>query len=60
MWEQAARQYDGQALSALLLAIANINMWNRLNAAMRQAADLEGLSLSALSGRQVEGTSPLR
>ncbi|MEZ0471226.1 carboxymuconolactone decarboxylase family protein [Luteimonas salinilitoris] len=38
MWEEAARHYDEQALSALLLAIANINVWNRLNAATRQVA----------------------
>ena len=38
MWEEAARHYDEQAMSALLLAIANINVWNRLNAATRQVA----------------------
>jgi AhpD family alkylhydroperoxidase len=38
VWEQAARQYDEQALAALLLAIATINVWNRLNVSTRQIA----------------------
>jgi AhpD family alkylhydroperoxidase len=36
IWEEAARHYDEKALSALLLEIAGINVWNRLNAAVRQ------------------------
>jgi alkylhydroperoxidase family enzyme len=31
-------QYDERALAAILLAIANINVWNRLNVATRQPA----------------------
>jgi alkylhydroperoxidase family enzyme len=31
-----ARQFDEQELAALVLAIANINVWNRLNVAIRQ------------------------
>jgi AhpD family alkylhydroperoxidase len=38
VWDEAARHYDEKALSALLLAIAGINVWNRLNAATRQVA----------------------
>ena len=38
IWNEAARHYDEPALAALLLAIANINVWNRLNAAIRQVA----------------------
>jgi AhpD family alkylhydroperoxidase len=38
VWEQAARQYDEQELSALLIAITSINVWNRLNGATRQVA----------------------
>jgi AhpD family alkylhydroperoxidase len=38
VWEQAVRQYDEQALAALLLAIATINVWNRLNVSTRQIA----------------------
>src|SRR5579864_4210910 len=38
VWEEAARHYDERALGALLLAIAQINVWNRLNVATRQIA----------------------
>ena len=38
IWEEAARHYDEQALAALVIAIANINVWNRLNVATRQPA----------------------
>lgn len=36
VWEEAARHYDDQQLGALVLAIAAINAWNRINAATRQ------------------------
>jgi AhpD family alkylhydroperoxidase len=38
VWQEAARHYDEQALAALLLAIANINVWNRLNLSVAQVA----------------------
>ncbi len=38
VWDEATRHYDDKMLSALLLSIATINMWNRLNAATRQVA----------------------
>lgn len=38
VWGEAARNYDERALAALVLAIANINVWNRLNIAVRQPA----------------------
>jgi AhpD family alkylhydroperoxidase len=38
VWEDAARHYDETALAGLVLAIANINVWNRLNVATRQPA----------------------
>lgn len=38
VWENAARHYDEQGLTALLIAITSINVWNRLNAATRQVA----------------------
>ena len=38
VWDEAARHYDEKALAALILAIANINVWNRLNATTRQVA----------------------
>jgi alkylhydroperoxidase family enzyme len=38
VWTEAARHYDKRAPSALLLAIALITVWNRLNVAPRQVA----------------------
>ena len=38
VWAEAARHYDEQGLSALLIAITSINVWNRLNASTRQVA----------------------
>jgi alkylhydroperoxidase family enzyme len=36
IWEEATKHYDEKALAALLITIANINVWNRLNVAVRQ------------------------
>lgn len=36
IWEEAARHYDDEQLGSLVLSIAAINTWNRLNAATRQ------------------------
>ncbi|HEX5438835.1 MAG TPA: carboxymuconolactone decarboxylase family protein [Gemmatimonadaceae bacterium] len=38
IWDEAARYYDEPALASLILAIANINVWNRLNVSTRQVA----------------------
>jgi|SRR5579863_4513690 len=38
VYDEAARHYDEEALSALLLSIALVNAWNRLNVAVRQPA----------------------
>ncbi|WP_425146798.1 carboxymuconolactone decarboxylase family protein [Deinococcus sp.] len=38
IWNEAARHYDEGALGALLVEIAAINVWNRLNVATRQVA----------------------
>jgi len=38
VWDEAARHFDEVGLAALLLCIATINMWNRLNVATRQVA----------------------
>ncbi len=38
VWEEAVRHYDEGQLATLVLAIANINVWNRLNVATRQVA----------------------
>jgi AhpD family alkylhydroperoxidase len=36
VWAEAARHYDETQLAALVLSIATINTWNRLNVATRQ------------------------
>jgi AhpD family alkylhydroperoxidase len=36
VWDEAARHYDERQLGALVLAIATINVWNRVNATTRQ------------------------
>ena len=38
LWGEVSKYYDEKALAALTLAIANINVWNRLNVATRQVA----------------------
>ena len=38
IWNEAAAHYDEQQLAGLILGIAGINVWNRLNAATRQIA----------------------
>jgi AhpD family alkylhydroperoxidase len=38
IWDEAAQHYDEKALAALVLSIAQINVWNRLNIAVRQVA----------------------
>jgi AhpD family alkylhydroperoxidase len=38
VWDEAARHYDEQALAGLVVSIAAVNAWNRLNAATRQIA----------------------
>jgi AhpD family alkylhydroperoxidase len=41
LWDEVARHYDEKARAALLLAIAGINVWNRLNASVRQMAGVK-------------------
>ena len=36
VWDDAADQYTEEELASLLVSIAGINVWNRLNAAVRQ------------------------
>jgi AhpD family alkylhydroperoxidase len=38
IWNDAAKHFDERSLSALLLAIGVINVWNRLNVSTRQVA----------------------
>lgn len=41
VWDEAARHYKETELAGLVLAIASINVWNRLNVATRQVAGQE-------------------
>jgi AhpD family alkylhydroperoxidase len=38
VWQEAARHYSEPALASLVLTIAMVNVWNRLNAATRQVS----------------------
>lgn len=38
VWERAARHYDEPQLAALVICIATINAWNRINAATGQVS----------------------
>lgn len=38
LWNDARRHYDETAMAALVVAIAAINVWNRLNIATRQVS----------------------
>jgi AhpD family alkylhydroperoxidase len=38
VWDEATRHFDETALAGLILSIASVNVWNRLNAATRQVA----------------------
>ena len=35
VWEEAARHYDESQLGALVMSIAHVNLWNRLNVAFQ-------------------------
>ena len=54
IWDEATRHYDERALAGLLLAIAAINVWNRLNVSTRQIAG--EWQKSAEARRWVEGS----
>jgi AhpD family alkylhydroperoxidase len=38
LWDEVYRQYDEPAIAALLIEIGLINVWNRVNVAVRQVA----------------------
>jgi AhpD family alkylhydroperoxidase len=38
VWDEAAKHFSEVQLAGLVLAVANVNLWNRLNAATRQIA----------------------
>src|SRR5699024_6419022 len=42
VWAEAGEHYDEQGLAELLVSIATINAWNRINAATRQPAPAAG------------------
>ena len=50
VWDEAARHYDEAQLAALVLSIASINAWNRLNVATRQ---ITGPSVEQLVNREL-------
>ncbi|WP_049572637.1 carboxymuconolactone decarboxylase family protein [Nonomuraea sp. SBT364] len=37
VWDEAAAHYDEESLAALVMAIASINTWNRINVTLRNA-----------------------
>ncbi|HEX8754242.1 MAG TPA: carboxymuconolactone decarboxylase family protein [Solirubrobacterales bacterium] len=49
IWEEAAKHYDEEELASLVLSIATINAWNRINAATRQ---ITGDWVDQLIGRE--------
>lgn len=42
LWDEAVRHYDEQTLAALIVAIATVNVFNRLNVTTRQVAGAWG------------------
>lgn len=42
VWQEAARHYSETGLSALVLAIGLVNLWNRVNVSTRQVAGGHG------------------
>ena len=38
VWDEAAKHYNEEQLAALLVAIATVNVWNRMNVPTRQPA----------------------
>jgi AhpD family alkylhydroperoxidase len=54
VWDEAARHYDEAQLAAILLSIATINAWNRLNVATRQ---ITGEWVAQLVSRKSVGTA---
>ncbi|WP_460528281.1 carboxymuconolactone decarboxylase family protein [Flindersiella endophytica] len=38
LWDEAAKHFSEEELAALLMAIGTVNVWNRLNVAVRQPA----------------------
>ena len=49
LWNEVTQHYDEKALAALILSIALINVWNRLNVATKQVAGEWVKSVTAAS-----------
>ena len=58
IWDEASRHYDERQLAALIIGIAVINAWNRLNVSTRQVAGEWAKSAPARSW--VEASSAAR
>ena len=54
VWDEAARHYDEAQLAALVLSIATINAWNRINVATQQ---ITGPWVEQLISRQPADTA---
>ena len=54
IWDEAAQHYDEKGLSALVIAIAAINTWNRLNVTTRQPAGEASVAAAAASSARRE------
>ncbi len=52
IWAEAARHYDEKALAALIISIALINVWNRLNVTTKQVAGKYASSADAQASVQ--------
>ncbi len=51
VWDEAAKHYSEEELAQLLVHIAGINVWNRLNVATKQPAFSESEQAAATSAR---------
>ncbi|HSC30991.1 MAG TPA: carboxymuconolactone decarboxylase family protein [Gemmatimonadaceae bacterium] len=55
LWNEAAQYYDEKGLTALVIAIAAINTWNRLNVMTRQAAGEASKAAAEASAKAAHG-----
>jgi AhpD family alkylhydroperoxidase len=56
IWNEATRHFDEPALGALIIAIASINVWNRLNVSTKQLAGSVVVSRDRDGRRDTAGT----
>jgi AhpD family alkylhydroperoxidase len=57
VWDGAARHYDEPALAALIVSIALINFWNRLNVPTRQVEEVTENTMNREEGRWTQDCS---